>query len=293
MTISSLLRIWCRVFVLSFACSTCLVAEDNNDDYWDGEEYHRHSSSQKDAATDLMRYIPITGSECVLDIGCGDGKITAAISKELPDGMILGVDVSPSMITFANKSFPKEEYSNLDFVLMSAEEIDFDNKFDVVVSFTALQWIKDHQLVLSNVQKSLKPNGLFGITMPMGLPITLESAVNETMMDERWNRYFVDFDTGWNFVKKASYRDLLETEGFFVKRAQVVRQEDVFPSLAIFRGFISQWFPYLRPLPNHLKEEFMDRVLSRYIELEPLDALGRLHFKINRLEVVAEKISHM
>ena len=77
--------------------------------------------------------------------------------------------------------------------------------------------------------------------------------------------------------------------GFVLKRLEVVKQEDIFPSLSTFKGFISQWFPYLRPLPNNLKEEFMDSILSKYIKLEPLDDLGRLHFKINRLEVVAEK----
>ncbi len=66
----------------------------------------------------------VNGSEYILDIGCGDGKITATISRELPDGMILGTDVSPSMIHFAKNTFPMEEYRNLDFILMSAEEVD-------------------------------------------------------------------------------------------------------------------------------------------------------------------------
>ncbi len=283
------LMVWSRTFLLSLTCSTCLLAGDANDDYWDGEDYHHHSSSQKDAASDLLKYIPLTGSEYVLDVGCGDGKITAAIARELPEGKIVGVDISPSMISFAKTAFLKEEYSNLDFLLMGAEDIDFYNQFDIVVSFTALQWIKDHQLVIRNVKESLKSNGLFGVTMPMGLPRELELAVNETITDEKWSEYFSNFNTGWNFVEKTHYDELLQSEGFISKKIQVVRQEDIFPSLAIFREFISQWFPYLRPLPIDLKEEFMDRVLSRYIELEPLDEQGRLHFKINRLEVVAEK----
>ena len=71
------------------------------------------------------------------------------------------------------------------------------------------------------------------------------------------------------------------------KKAQVVQQEDIFPSLEIFKSFISQWFPYLRPLPIDLKDNFIDSAIGRYIELEPLDEQGQLHFRINRLEVVA------
>ncbi|MCP5506782.1 MAG: hypothetical protein H7A37_00555 [Chlamydiales bacterium] len=48
-----------------------------------------------------MKYIPLTGSESVFDVDCGGGKITATISKKLPDGMIIGTDISPSMIEFA------------------------------------------------------------------------------------------------------------------------------------------------------------------------------------------------
>src|SRR5690606_12903627 len=108
------------------------------------KEYHHHSSSQKDAASDLMQYISLTGTETVLDIGCGDGKITAEIAKKLPKGKVLGIDISPSMIQFAETAFPSNEYKNLEFILLGAEDINFDNQFDHVLSFTALQWVKDH-----------------------------------------------------------------------------------------------------------------------------------------------------
>lgn len=283
------LKAFITALAFSITCSTSFSLASDNNDYWDGEEYHQHSSSQKDAASDLMKYIPLTGLESILDVGCGDGKITAAISKKLPDGMILGIDISPSMVQFAKNAFLKEEYINLDFGLMGAEDINFDNQFDFILSFTALQWVKDHHLIIKNISKSLKPKGTFAVTMPMGLPMELKLAVDETILDKKWNAYFIDFDTGWNFAEESTYKELLISEGFVTKRAQVVRQEDIFPSLAIFRGFISQWLPYLRPLPSHLREEFMDRVLARYVELEPLDKLGKLHFKINRLEVVSEK----
>lgn len=257
------------------------------DDFWDGEEYHYHSSSQKESASDLMKLIPITGSENVLDVGCGDGKITAALSKKLTLGHILGIDLSPSMIYFASQLYPESEYPNLQFELMSAEEVNFDQIFDLVVSFTAFQWIRDHSLVIRNIAKSLKSGGIYGVTMPVGLPKELEQAVNEVINQDRWGRFFVNFDSGWNFVGKEGYQALLEVEGFTVETIQVVPQEDLFPSLEVFRGFISQWFPYLRALPISLRDMFMDDVLNRYLELKPLDCEGVLHFKVHRLEAVA------
>jgi trans-aconitate methyltransferase len=257
------------------------------EDYWDGEDYHHHSSSQKDAASDLMKYIPLRGNEAVLDIGCGDGKITAALSKQLPQGRVVGVDPSQSMIKFAKETF--SEAGNLSFALFSGEEIPYENTFDLVVSFTALQWASDHALLIKNVWQSLKPGGVFGVTMPMGLPKGLKAAVEEVSREEKWASYFTNFRTGWNFAEPVSYQSLLQSAGFGAKRVKVVKQEDVFPSLVAFKGFISQWFPYLRPLPDQMKGEFMDSVLDKYLEREPLDAMGRLHFRVDRLEAIAEK----
>jgi trans-aconitate methyltransferase len=203
--------------------------------------------------------------------------------------MILGTDISSTMIEFAKNTFSKEEYRNLDFELISAEEINFDNQFDFVLSFTMLQWAKDHHLIIQSVRKALKSKGIFALTMLMGLPTKLKLAIDEIILNKKWNKYFHNFDSGWNFTKKSTYKKLLISEGFVTKRAQVVKQEDIFLSLLAFRGFIFQWFPYLKPLPTYLKEEFLNHVLKRYVELEPLDELGRLHFKINRLEIVAEK----
>lgn len=275
-----------KTLILSFTCITCLLFATN--DYWEGKEYHKYSSSQKNAASDLMKYIPLEGWESILDIGCGDGKITAKLSESIPNGKILGVDISPSMVNFASKTFDKGEYTNLDFKLLAAENLNFTCKYDVILSFTAFQWITDHQLVLKNVQNSLNSKGLFGVTMPMGLPVNLETAVNEVLLNKKWASYFTDFDTGWNFIEKVSYESLLKEEGFNIRRIQIIKQEDIFPSVEVFRNFISQWFPYLRPLPVELKKEFLDAVLNRYIELEPLDSLGKLHFKIDRIEVIAE-----
>lgn len=275
--------------VLAILHFTVITAVDVKDDPWNGEEYNQNSSSQKDAASDLLKYNSLNGDEYVLDIGSGDGKITAMLAKQLAAGEILGIDISPSMVEFAARNFPKEEYPNLEFELMSAEQMSFSPIFNYIFSFTTLQWIKDHPLVIAKVKKSLKLNGSFAATMPMGLPYALGVAVNEAMQQANWKEYFIDFDTGWNFVTAKQYEEYLKSEGFAIRRLEVVRQKDIFPSLEIFRGFISQWFPYLRPLPKEEKEVFMNQVLTRYIELDPLDESGQLHFKINRLEVIAEK----
>ncbi len=255
-----------------------------NPDYWRAEEYYQNSSSQKNAAADLLKYVIIQENHQILDVGCGDGKITAEIAARVPHGSIVGVDISPAMIEFAQKNYP-----HLQFFLKDAQQLDFDSQFDSVFSFTTLQWIQNHEAFLTGAYKSLKPKGTLAVTMPMSLPSTLEQAVTELMAAPEWAPYFREFSTGWNFVDEAHYGKLLASSHFVPSRLAVVPQRDVFPSRAAFEKFISQWFPYLRPLPENLKATFLTRVVDRFLALEPPQPNGEVHFKIRRLEVVAAK----
>lgn len=146
-----------------------------------------------------------------------------------------------------------------------------------------------HHAFLEGAAKGLKSTGTLAVTMPMGLPSTLEQAVNELVALPQWSIYFKEFTTGWNFVSDKEYGELLVESRFKPLRLAVVPQRDIFPSREVFEKFIGQWFPYLRPLPQDLKQEFLSKVIDRFLELESPFPGGEVHFKIRRLEVVAVK----
>ena len=51
---------------------------------WNATDYHRSSSAQQQWESELIQKLALTGTERVLDIGCGDGKITAELSDAFP-----------------------------------------------------------------------------------------------------------------------------------------------------------------------------------------------------------------
>lgn len=277
--------VWAVAF--SFSCGSCFATLD---DYWKPKEYNSHSASQKDSAKCLIQYVDIKDDAKILDVGCGDGKITAEIADKIPNGAIVGVDIAPSMIEFAKTTFSEDRYPNLKFALKDAQALDFNEEFDIIFSFTTLQWVQNHGDFLKGAYQGLKPSGTLAITMPMGLPSALEQAVTEIVASSQWASYFQEFSTGWNFVEEAEYRKLLSYHGFMPSRLAVVAQRDVFPSREVFEKFISQWFPYLRPLPEDLKSTFLAQVIDRFLELESPAPDNEVHFKIRRLEVVAAKL---
>ncbi len=127
---------------------------------WNAQDYAKNSANQQQWARELFPKLKLQGNEALLDIGCGDGKITAELARSLPEGWVVGVDSSEKMITLAQNSFPQKDYRNLTFQVMDARKLAFQSRFDVVFSNAALHWIVDQKAVLEGVQRSLKPGGI-------------------------------------------------------------------------------------------------------------------------------------
>ncbi|MCH9613131.1 MAG: putative trans-aconitate 2-methyltransferase [Chlamydiia bacterium] len=256
-------------------------------DRWNGDSYSQNSTSQKDAAHYLLSQLQFEGNEEVLDLGCGDGKISYDIAKDLTVGHVVGLDISPSMISYAQAHFSAP---NLDFILGDFHDFRFPERFDMVVSFAALMWSNDHEMVISRSYQALKSGGTFVVSMPMGLPESMQEIVSEMIASDEWAPYYSeDFHTGWNFITPEAYAPILQKNGFRIDSLQKVLQQDRFPSPTAFKGFISQWFPYLRPLPAELKGQFMQQVIDRYLQAGALMADGQVEFNVWRLEGIATK----
>ncbi len=115
---------------------------------WNAGDYAKNSQNQFQWAKELIPKLRLDGTERLLDIGCGDGKITAEISKCLPNGKAIGIDSSSQMISLAKDIFQNEQYPNLTFQLMDARNISFEEEFDFAFSNAALHWIPDQKAVL-------------------------------------------------------------------------------------------------------------------------------------------------
>jgi trans-aconitate methyltransferase len=90
---------------------------------WNAADYAANSAVQQTWARELIAQLQLRGDEHVLDVGCGDGKVSAEIAQTVPRGSVVGVDASPQMIEFARKTFPPGGIPNLEFQICDARKI--------------------------------------------------------------------------------------------------------------------------------------------------------------------------
>ena len=96
----------------------------NSSTKWNAADYAANSTVQLNWAREIIARLNLRGDEHILDVGCGDGKITAEMARAVPRGAVVGTDFSPEMIGFAQKTFPCSKNPNLEFHVMDAHERD-------------------------------------------------------------------------------------------------------------------------------------------------------------------------
>jgi trans-aconitate methyltransferase len=258
---------------------------------WDPKDYKNHSKAQQQWARELIEKLNLTGSENILDIGCGDGKVTAEIAGIVRKGSVMGVDNSDVMIALAMEQFPPEKHNNLSFTLMDASSLEFDSKFDVVFSNAALHWVKDHRPVVEGIYRSLKPGGKALLQMGgKGNAGGILSVIDDLKHLKEWEPYFDGFEFPYGFLGTEEYNALLNKAGFAVERVELIPKDMQYKDSDGLKGWIrTTWLPYTARIPEEKRDGFIDNIISAYFEREPADADGNIHVDMVRLEVSAKK----
>lgn len=257
---------------------------------WRADEYHKLSLAQDSAAKEFLKQLPIKRNATILDVGCGNGKISAKLAKMAEEGQVLGIDKSREMISFARENFPKEHLSNLIFKIQDAQNILFKGKFDMVFSSFALQWIENKNLFFQKAHKALKKEGVLAMIIPTGVSPELEDAVHTVTKLPKWKEYFQGFHPNWFFSDSKSIKHLIVENMFKLEHAHSTVQEVEFPSRGAFERYVLLWFPYLRPLPEDLRDGFFREVLEKYFKQLPVQSNGTVLLRIPKLEVIATKL---
>jgi trans-aconitate 2-methyltransferase len=233
---------------------------------WNAAEYARISELQEAMAQEVLALLDLQGSERVLDVGCGQGRVTAEIAARLPRGAVIGVDASQNMITFASSHFGPAIRPNLRFEVADARCLAFRDEFDLVVSVNALHWVLEQDAALRSIRSAMKPDGLAQLRLvPKGEQKSLEHVLEETRLSSRWAGYFQNFHAPYLHLTPEQYTALAERNRLRVQRIHTESKAWDFQSRAAFFAFGSVTFvEWTRVLPESKKSDFINDALDRY-----------------------------
>lgn len=259
---------------------------------WNAADYAANSVVQQTWARELIAKLKLRGDEHILDVGCGDGKVTAEIAQALPQGSVTGLDASPQMIEFAKQTFPAAQFSNLRFRVMDARKIKFDRRCDLVFSNAALHWVDDHQAILRGVASVLKPGGRLTVSCGgKGNAHDVFLALRPEMRLKRWSEFFRRMPMPYFFYAPGDYEKWLPKSGFEIKHLQLAAKDATYDGAAGFATWLrTTWIPYVQRVPEALREEFIAAVTARYLAKHPPDKSGQVHVRMVRLELDAVKV---
>jgi trans-aconitate methyltransferase len=258
---------------------------------WNPADYARHSQGQERWAKELFGLLSLQPSEHVLDLGCGDGRITAQIAALVPQGRVVGVDRSAEMVKHASAGFPASRFPNLSFLQADAAKLPFNSAFDVVFSNAVLHWVKGHLPVLSGIARSLRPGGRCVLQMGgKGNGSRVISAFDYCLRQPTWQADLKDFDFPYGFYHPVEYRKWLLSAGLHPDAVELIEKDMIHSSREAFTGWLrTSWLPYCERVAGPRREDFLEAVTDRYLDQHPCDATGQVHVSMMRLQVLAHK----
>ena len=98
-----------------------------------------------------------------LDAACGEGYGSALLAQS--GASVKGVDISEQAIAHAQQRYGQLE--GIEFHVSDCTALPFDDaEFDRVVSFETLEHLEEHDLLLAEFKRVLKPDGLLILSSP-------------------------------------------------------------------------------------------------------------------------------
>ena len=131
---------------------------------WDARTYDRVADPMTRWGGVVLDRLPLAGNERVLDAGCGTGRVTESLLDRLPNGHVIALDGSPSMIQGARERLARfgdrVTYLVADLGQPIPVEVAVHGPLDAILSTATFHWVPDHDAMFANLAAVLRPGGL-------------------------------------------------------------------------------------------------------------------------------------
>lgn len=200
---------------------------------WNPALYAAHAGFVPALGAPVLALLAPQLGEHILDLGCGDGVLTAKIVEA--GARVVGIDGDAAMVAAARDK-------GVDARLMDARALAFTGEFDAVFTNAALHWVGSPAVVSAGVARALRPGGRYvGEFGGHGNIAAIRVAIRSVLA---LRGYKVEpMETSY-YPTAEAFRNVLETAGFSVDCCEIIPRPTPLPTgmtawLNTFRaGFI-------------------------------------------------------
>jgi trans-aconitate 2-methyltransferase len=223
---------------------------------WDASSYDSLADPQEEWAREVLERLELRGNESVLDAGSGSGRVTRLLIDRLPQGKVVAVDASPSMVDMVRRVLRPQDEA----LLANLTELELSEPVDAIFSNATFHWVLDHDRLFQRLHAALRAGGqLEAQCGGEGNVAEFVRAIEAISGDERFAPYLRGTLQPWKFAGVGETEVRLERAGFASVRLWLERKrfEPRDP-----RGYLraSGLASHLDRLPENLHEEFVDAV---------------------------------
>src|SRR3954462_14113522 len=150
---------------------------------WDPAVYLRYAGERARPFIDLLGRVHAEAPSTVLDLGCGEGTMTATLAERWPSARVTGVDSSPEMLAAAATSAVP---GRVEFTAGDVREWAPTGPVDVVMSNAVLHWVPGHDRLLTRWAGWLRPGGWLAVQVPGNFRAPTHALLADLCRSPRW-----------------------------------------------------------------------------------------------------------
>jgi trans-aconitate 2-methyltransferase len=226
---------------------------------WDGAAYDRLSTPMERLGREVMDRLELRGDETVVDAGCGSGRLTELLRERVPDGRVIGVDQSASMIDAARERLGPD----VDLRVADLVELDLGgDTADVVFSTATFHWIADHEALFASLRGALRGGGrLVAQCGGVGNIAVVHAAANQVADEPQFRPHFEGWRGPWNFATPQETEARLAGAGFAEAKCWLAERRVQPDDPREYLRTINLG-AHLERLPADLHDPYLDAVLA-------------------------------
>jgi trans-aconitate 2-methyltransferase len=150
---------------------------------WDPATYLRFADERARPFAELLARVRAPEPSVVVDLGCGEGALTASLSRRWPGARITGVDSSAEMLAAAAAHAVPGRVS---FTAGDVRDWTPSGPVDVLVSNAVLHWVPGHERLLARWAADLSPGGELAVQVPGNFRAPTHTLLAQLCADSRW-----------------------------------------------------------------------------------------------------------